>query len=127
MTLTLENEREGEIIFNCEVQSSKWTERVDKEDLLTRADGKTRGHEYRMRTTGCLNDVKKYCFSGRNTDTWSGPKRKRSEQDTNMISRFGWTKADAKTKGHELYSNSLYYNNMKTHPPAHPHPHTRDQ
>jgi len=45
-----------------------WTGRT----FLIRDDGRTRGHEYKLKKTRCLNTVKKFSSPSRSIDAWSG-------------------------------------------------------
>ena len=44
---------------------------ADKEDLLTWDDGRTRGHEYKLKKTSCLHNIKKFSFPNRCINTWN--------------------------------------------------------
>lgn len=45
---------------------------MDRQDLLARTDGKTRGNEYGMRRARYKNNMKKFWFPNRSIDYWNG-------------------------------------------------------
>ncbi|MPC15607.1 hypothetical protein E2C01_008406 [Portunus trituberculatus] len=48
------------------------TEKIDKEDLvLLTEDGRTRGHEKKIRMRQCVKDIGKYSFPHRTVDEWN--------------------------------------------------------
>ena len=47
-------------------------EKIDRDDFIVRDDGRTRGHEYKLRRTRCTRDTKKYCFPNRGLGGWNG-------------------------------------------------------
>lgn len=46
--------------------------------LLVRNNRRTRGHEYKLKKDSYLNNVKKFIFPNRSTDSWS-------ELDTEVV------------------------------------------
>ena len=50
----------------------KGMEKLDREDLISRDEGITRGHRFKLKKTRCLKDVKKDSFPYRCIDVWNG-------------------------------------------------------
>lgn len=44
---------------------------MERQDLWTRADAKTRRNEYEIKKTKCLYDVRKFVFPKRSNDIWN--------------------------------------------------------
>ena len=49
----------------------KGLEKLDRQDLFVLDDGRTRGHEYKLRKSRCLNDHKKFSFPNRSINIWN--------------------------------------------------------
>ena len=49
-------------------------EKLDREDLITRDEGRTRGHSYKLRKIKGLKDVKKFSFPNRSLEAWNSLK-----------------------------------------------------
>ena len=49
----------------------KGIEKVDREDLIQRDEGRTRGHRYKLKKTRCLKKLKKDSFPYRCIDVWN--------------------------------------------------------
>ena len=67
---TLEARRErGDMImmYKC----VRGIEKIDREDFIVRDDGRTRGHEFKLKRTRCTGDVKKYSFPNRRQEGWN--------------------------------------------------------
>ena len=47
-------------------------EMIDRDDFLVRDDGRTRGHEYKLKRTRCTREAKKYCLPNRGLERWNG-------------------------------------------------------
>ena len=46
--------------------------KLDREDSVIKDDGQTRGHEYKLKKTKGLKDVKKHSFPNRSLKIWNG-------------------------------------------------------
>ena len=67
---TLEARRErGDMImmYRC----VRGFEKIDRDDFITRDDGRTRGHEFKLKITRCTRDTKKYFFPNRGLGGWN--------------------------------------------------------
>ena len=68
---TLRERRErGDMImmFRC----VKGFERIDKVDFVTRDEGRTRGHEFKLKKVVCKSNVRKFSFPYRSIECWNG-------------------------------------------------------
>ena len=67
---TLEDRRErGDMImmYRC----VRGLENIDKEDMIIRDTGITRGHEYKVKIPTCKGDIKKFSFPFRSIEKWN--------------------------------------------------------
>ena len=67
---TLHERRErGDLI--AMFRNVKGLEKLDRQDLFEQDDGRTRGHEYKLKKSRCLNDHKKFSFPNRSISIWN--------------------------------------------------------
>ena len=47
-------------------------EKMNREDIITKDDGKTRGHRYKLKKSKGLQDVNKHSFPNSSLEIWNG-------------------------------------------------------